>query len=94
MNRRQSNKVLEIVYPSRVEGWLDAYGMYLFLVFIILLSLLFFTLCTDRYINTLIQINQLNLLLFFGSPTSHMNNITGKISNKCCHRCQCFDIKI
>lgn len=41
MNRRKSNKVLEIVYPSRVEGWLDAYGMYLVLVFIILLSLLF-----------------------------------------------------
>ncbi|XP_063696053.1 ras GTPase-activating protein raskol isoform X3 [Culicoides brevitarsis] len=27
MNRRQSNKTLEIVYPSRVEGWLDAYDV-------------------------------------------------------------------
>lgn len=30
MNRRHSNKTLEIVYPSRVEGWLDAYGTYIF----------------------------------------------------------------
>lgn len=33
MNRRHSNKVLEIVYPSRVEGWLDAYGKSLFFLF-------------------------------------------------------------
>uniref|UniRef100_A0A336MDF1 CSON013905 protein n=1 Tax=Culicoides sonorensis TaxID=179676 RepID=A0A336MDF1_CULSO len=27
MNRRYNNKILEIVYPSRVEGWLDAYDV-------------------------------------------------------------------
>lgn len=92
MNRRQSNKVLEIVYPSRVEGWLDAYGTYSCYsryIHINQLNLLFwlthFSLVRQQYptIKTSNKCCHSNVSVFFGIKINKYKNKvpSGYISN-------------